>query len=103
MKKSVPRPLTLHPYTHHPPPARLGGTGAASSGAVTSSTPKKSLLNPRSTYRTSPAPVDTLLRFGLRDADSGEPGAPQATIGDTSSGEHRSGVRAGGPLTSSRA
>src|SRR3954451_17705087 len=26
MKKSVPRPLTYQPYTHHPPHARLGGT-----------------------------------------------------------------------------
>src|SRR4051794_17328417 len=30
MKKSVPRPLTYQPYTHHPPPARLGGTGHGS-------------------------------------------------------------------------
>src|SRR3954468_24451518 len=80
MKKSVPRLLTLHPYTHHPPHARLGGTGHGSrliGCPVVSSTQTTSLLIPGSTHSQS-CLHRLVCRCGSasQPLTSGQPGVP---------------------------
>src|SRR3954454_16895997 len=95
MKKSVPRLLTHHPYTHHPPHARLGGTGHGSrliGCPVVSSTQTTSLLIPGSTH--SPSCLHRVVCRGgsaSQPLTSGQPSVPEVRMAPV--GERRSGLK----------